>query len=46
MILVKELIKRGVDASVIDFQGKRAADFARERDRGDIAELLENALPE
>jgi hypothetical protein len=42
MILVEELIKRGVDPSAADFQGKRAADFARERNRDDIAELIES----
>ncbi|MDR1511161.1 MAG: DUF4403 family protein [Synergistaceae bacterium] len=42
-VLVEELIKRGVDPSAADFQGKRAVDFAKERDRGDIVELIENA---
>jgi hypothetical protein len=45
MALVEGLIKRGVDPSVADFQGKRAADFAKERGRGDIVELIEKALP-
>jgi hypothetical protein len=43
MTLAAELIKRGVDPSAADFQGRRAADYARERGRGDIAELIENA---
>jgi hypothetical protein len=43
--LIEELIKRGVDPSVADFEGKMAADFARERGRNDIAEIIENAYP-
>jgi hypothetical protein len=44
MVLVGEILKCGVDPSVVDFQGKNAIDFAKESNRGDIVELIENAF--